>query len=165
MTEYMSKPIISLIAAIGKNRELGAGGTLPWNVPEDLKFFKKQTVGKPIIMGRKTYDSIGRALPNRTNIVVTRNKDFKADGIVVVESVDAAIMAAAEENPDEIMIIGGAQIFDLVMATANKLYLTIIDSEFEADTYFPAYDMFNKELSRHELETDDYRLTFLELGK
>jgi len=161
----MSKPIISMIAAIGRNRELGVGGRLPWNIPEDLKFFKEQTTGKPVIMGRKTYESIGRALPNRTNIVVTRNPKFSAEGIIVASTLDEAIAIASREGPEEIMIIGGSQIFIAAMDMADRLYLTLIDGSFAADTFFPEYSAWSREISRRTVETDDYTIIFLQLEK
>jgi len=155
--------IISLIAAMDKNRVIGKGGKLPWNLPADMKYFKDKTLGKPVIMGRKTYESVGKPLPNRTNIIVTHNQDYKAEGCIVVHSVDEALKAA--ENAEEVMIIGGSQIYEEFLPKANKLYLTIIDTEIEGDTYFPEYKIEEwKEASYEEHERDaenQYDYTFL----
>jgi dihydrofolate reductase len=132
---------IVLIAAFAQNRVVGIENRLPWHLPEDLKYFKRTTSGKAIIMGRKTYDSIGRPLPNRTNIVITRNSDFTAPGIKVVASLEAAIELAKEVNyindVDEVMIIGGASIYESALPIADRLYLTHVHAEVEGDAYFP----------------------------
>ena len=155
--------IISLIAAMDKNRVIGKGGKLPWNLPADMKYFKDKTLGKPIIMGRKTYESLGKPLPNRTNIIVTHDQDCKAEGCIVVHSVDGALKAA--ENAEEVMVIGGSQIYKEFLPKANKLYLTIIDAEIEGDIYFPEYKIEEwKETSYEEHERDaenQYDYTFL----
>ena len=163
----MPKPTISAIAAIGKNRELGFRGKLPWHVPEDLKHFKETTLGRPVIMGRKTFESLGikKPLPGRLNIVITRNPDYAAEGALVVSSIEDAIAEARKHDQEEIFIIGGAEIFKLAMHLIDRLYLTVIGGEFEADTFFPEYGEFGKVISRKELDTDEYRVTFLELEK
>ena len=130
--------IISLIAAMDKNRVIGKNNTLPWSMPADLKRFREITKGKPVIMGRKTFESIGRPLPDRLNIVMTRDKNYRAKGCVMVHSVEEAIAAAGDAA--EIMVIGGAEIFGQFLPLADKMYLTIIDAEFEGDTFFPEYD-------------------------
>ncbi len=117
---------------------MGADNRLPWHIPDDLAYFKKMTMGKAMVMGRKTYESIGRPLPGRLSIVITRNKDFSAEGVVVVNSMDEAI-EKAKEYADEVMIIGGAEIFDLVLESADRLYVTLIKKQFKGDTFFPAY--------------------------
>lgn len=162
--------MISIIAAIGKNRELGRDNKLLWNIPEDLKRFKEITNGHPIIMGRKTYDSIGRVLPNRTNIVITRNKrkvirDKKYEGTVVVESLREAIETAKEaEGNDEVFIIGGGQIFAQAMGLADKIYLTVVDMEYpDADAYFPEYDEVSVVESKRESSYDGLSYVFLDL--
>jgi dihydrofolate reductase len=111
---------------------------MPWHLPSDLAFFKRLTMGHPIIMGRKTYESIGRALPGRTNIVITRDPAFKAPECVVVDSLDAAYRAAGDV--DEVFVIGGAQIFEAGMNGADRIYLTEIDAEIEGDTWMPRFD-------------------------
>ncbi|AQQ53521.1 dihydrofolate reductase [Planococcus lenghuensis] len=130
--------MISLLVAHDINRVIGKDNELPWHIPEDLKYFKQQTIGKGIVMGRKTYESIGRPLPNRTNIVVTRQPDFEAPGITVTHSLDEAIRLAADVN-EEVMIIGGAEIFQETLSKADRLYVTRIEQAFDGDTVFPAY--------------------------
>lgn len=130
--------MISLIVAHDKNRVIGYKNEMPWHLPGDLKYFKEMTMGKPVIMGRKTFESIGKALPGRRNIVITRNAAYVADNIEVVGSLEAAL-ALVQDEP-EIMIIGGEQIFKSALALADRLYITEIDYTFEGDTYFPAYE-------------------------
>lgn len=130
--------VISLIAAMDRNRVIGKDNALPWRMPADLKRFRELTRGKPVIMGRKTHESIGRPLPERPNVVMTRDPKWRAEGCVVVRSVDEALKAAG--NAPEIMIIGGAQIFKHFLPIANRMYLTLIDAEFEGDTFFPEFD-------------------------
>jgi len=113
---------------------------MPWHIPEDLKHFKTVTMGKPVIMGRKTFASIGRPLPGRTNIVLTRQEDFEADGVRVAHTLDEALGAARAENPEEIMVIGGAQVYEKALPRADRLYLTYLHEEVEGDTYFPTFD-------------------------
>nr|WP_106778862.1 type 3 dihydrofolate reductase [Lysinibacillus timonensis] len=129
--------MISLIVAHDKNRVIGFENKMPWHLPGELKYFKDMTMGKPMIMGRKTFESIGRPLPGRRNIIVTRNKEYFAEGIEVTNSLDDAIALAGNEN--EIMIIGGEEIFKLALPIADRLYITHIDFEFSGDTYFPKY--------------------------
>lgn len=118
-----------------RNRLIGADNALPWRLPADLQHFKKITMGHPIVMGRRTWESIGRPLPGRTNIVITSREDYEAPGAVVVASLDEAWAAAGE--PDELMIIGGAGVYEQTLAKADRIYLTEIDAEFEGDTWFP----------------------------
>ena len=130
--------MISLLVAHDPDHVIGLNNDLPWHVPEDLAYFKKMSMGKGMVMGRKTYESIGRPLPGRLNIVVTRNQDFSADGIVVVHDLNEAI-EKAREYADEVMIIGGAEIFRLTMDIADRLYITLIQNHYEGDTFFPEY--------------------------
>jgi len=132
--------IISLIAAMDRNRLIGNKNQLPWHLPADLTHFKQVTMGKPIIMGRKTFESIGRPLPGRTNIVLTRDEDYQADGIVLTGSLDKALDCAASEGVEEVMIIGGSNIYGQALNSSDRLYLTIVDGEFDGDAWFPAYD-------------------------
>lgn len=129
--------MISLIVAHDKNRVIGLNNELPWHLPGDLKYFKEMTMHKPIIMGRKTFESIGKPLPGRRNIVVTRNPGYRANDIETATSLEEAIRIAGDV--EEIMIIGGEQIFKESMAIADRLYITEIDHEFQGDTYFPEY--------------------------
>lgn len=145
--------MISLIVAHDKNRVIGYENKMPWHLPGDLKYFKDMTMGKPIIMGRKTFESIGRPLPGRRNIIITRNEAYGADGIETVSSLDAAL-ALVKESP-EIMIIGGAQIFEQALPLADKLYITLIDQEFKGDTYFPRYDGWRLTSSQQAIDSDE----------
>jgi dihydrofolate reductase len=130
--------MISLIVAASANNVIGAKGDLPWRLSADLKRFKALTMGKPIVMGRKTYESIGRPLPGRQNIVITRNTDFVADGCYVVTSIEAAIDAAGDA--EEIMIIGGSHIYEAFLPRADRIYLTRVQAEVEGDAYLPHID-------------------------
>ncbi|MDS9471240.1 dihydrofolate reductase [Sporosarcina pasteurii] len=137
--------MISLMVAHDPDRVIGLNNDLPWHIPEDLKYFKEKTMGKAMVMGRKTYESIGRPLPGRLSIVVTRNKSYSAEGVVVAHDLDEAIQKA-KEYADEVMIIGGAEIFKLMMDIADRLYITEVHEHFKGDTFFPEY-------------TDGWRLT------
>ena len=131
------KKTLTLIAAMGKNRAIGLDGRMPWHLPAELQHFKKTTMGKTIVMGRKTWQAIGRPLPGRQNIVVSRNPDFHAEGADLASSVDDAV---AMSESDEVMIIGGGQLYALALPTAARMVLTLIDIEPEADTWFPEWD-------------------------
>ncbi len=130
--------MISLIAAMDKNRLIGKANGLPWHLPADFKHFKEVTMGKPIIMGRKTFESIGKPLPGRKNIVISR-KGFTAEGVFVVDSIDKALQAV--ENADEVMIIGGASFYEQMISRADRMYLTFVDAECEGDAWFPQFDI------------------------
>lgn len=130
--------MISLMVAHDPNYVIGKDNKLPWHIPEDLAYFKKHTVGKGMVMGRNTYESIGRPLPKRRNIIVTRNKDYQAEGADVVYTIEDAIRLA-ESVHEEVMVIGGEQIFRSVLPIADRLYITLIHKNFEGDTYFPEY--------------------------
>lgn len=135
---------LSLVWAMAQNRVIGRNNSLPWYLPEDLKYFKRITLGKPVIMGRKTYESIGKPLPGRTNVVVTRNPDWQAEGVKVVASLEAArtlCESIAEiDGCDEAMVVGGAQIYEQALPLADKLYLTEVHADVEGDTTFPEFD-------------------------
>ncbi len=128
---------IALIAAIGNNRELGKDNTLLWHMPADLKYFKKMTMGCAMIMGRKTYDSIGRPLPGRRTLVVTHNSTFTAPGTEVYHSLEAALEAC--KNSGRVFVAGGAEIYQLALPLAHVMFLTHVHGNFDADTYFPAF--------------------------
>jgi dihydrofolate reductase len=132
--------MISIVVAMGRNHLIGRNGDLPWRISDDLKWFRKVTMGKPIIMGRKTYDSIGKPLPGRRNIVITRNAGFGACGIDVASSIDAALDLARSGDQPEICIIGGAAIYRETLDLADRIYLTLVDAEPEGDAFFPALD-------------------------
>lgn len=131
--------IISLLVAADENNVIGKDNTLPWHLPNDLKYFKNVTWGMPIVMGRKTYDSIGKPLPGRHNIVLTHNQSWQAAGVDVVHSVEEAVNTATKNAIKEIFIIGGAEVFKTLLPKANKLYLTRIHHQFEGDVYLPQW--------------------------
>jgi dihydrofolate reductase len=132
------KPRVSVIAALAKNRVIGIENRLPWRLPEDLAHFKALTLGHPILMGRKTFESLGRPLPGRTNIVITRNPDYKPDDCLVAPSIPAAI--ALCKDTDEVFFIGGADLYAQAIPLADRLYLTEVDIEVVGDAWFPDYD-------------------------
>ena len=137
----MSEPIIALIVAVAENGVIGRDGKLPWRIPEDMKWFKARTEGRPLIMGRKTWESFPkRPLPGRTNIVITRDASYKAEGGGVVTSLAAALDVAYGEEPEEIMVIGGAAIYRAALPLARRIYLTSVHGEIAGDTHFPAID-------------------------
>lgn len=142
--------MISIIAGIDKNWLIGDGDKLPWHIPEDLAYFKKVTSGHSIVMGRKTFESIGRPLPNRENIILTRKSDYTAEGCTVINNPEEIQNAT---NGREIFIIGGANVYEQFLPRANRLYLTRIDGEYSGDTYFPKPDMDNWTLSSQEEAT------------
>lgn len=145
---------ISLIAAVGKNLVIGKDNAMPWHLPADLKYFKRVTLGKPVIMGRKTFASIGRPLPGRTNIIVTRDADYRAEGCVVVRSIEQALQAA--EGAGEVMVIGGANLFEQLLPSATRIYLTEIKADFAGDSYFPALRTSDwRERERQDYPADD----------
>jgi dihydrofolate reductase len=132
------KPRVSLIVAMAKNRVIGVNNTLPWHLPADLKHFKALTMGHHIVMGRKTYESIGMPLPGRTSVVVTRNANYSVPGVVVVNSLAAAITACG--NDKEIFVIGGAELYRQAIALADRIYLTEIDADISGDAHFTELD-------------------------
>lgn len=130
--------MISLIAAMDKNRLIGKENGLPWHLPADFKHFKEVTMGKPIIMGRKTFESIGKPLPGRKNIVISR-KGFSKEGVTVVDSIEQALREV--ESAEEVMIIGGASFYEQMIDKADRIYLTLVDAECEGDAWFPELDI------------------------
>ena len=163
---------LALIVAAARNRAIGLHNKMPWHLPEDLKYFKRVTLGKPVIMGRNTFESIGRPLPGRPNIVISRNADYKADGITLVNSLDAALKAAQQLLPagqDEVMVIGGAQIYAQALPQATRLYLTEVDAEPEADAFFPAISRSEWQETAREshaaCERNPYAYSFVVLEK
>ncbi len=177
MARGSKTPIISMIAAMAQNRVIGKNNQMPWHLPADLAHFKKMTLNKPIIMGRKTFQSIGFALPHRKNIVITSSKTFQAEGIIVASSIEQALLHAekyhAEKTPpgdvDEIIIIGGATLYEQMLHQADRLYLTLIDLDTEGDTFFPDYEMLSwKEIHREKHLADDknkFDYTFITLQR
>lgn len=164
----MKKPTISLIAAMADDRAIGIENRLPWKLPEDMKWFRQHTLGKPIVMGRKTFESFGgRPLPQRTNIVITSDPSYQSEGAVVVHSIDEAIAAAGEV--DEVMIIGGESFYRQMLPRAERFYLTLVHGSFEADAWFPefAWDEW-QEVERTESTVDEknaYACSFLILQR
>lgn len=170
MQKKDSKIKISIIVAIGENRELGKDNKLLWHIPGELPRFKKITLGHPVIMGRKTFEAIlerrgGTLLPERTNIVVTRNKKYKAKGCFVFHSLEEAIDFAKTKDNKEIFIIGGGQIYHQAINLADKLYLTIVEGSYEADTFFPVYSQFKKVVKEEKKQSEGYKYRFLELDR
>lgn len=145
---------ISIIVAMGESSVIGLEGGMPWRIPADLKHFKRITMGKPIIMGRKTHESIGRALPGRTNIVITRQSDYEAKGVEVTDSMDAALQAAENVagNSGEAMIIGGAEIYRAALPIADRIHLTEVGSAPKGDVYFPRFERDEW----HETEREEF---------
>jgi len=145
--------LITIIAAIGKNRELGKNNDLIWHLPNDLKRFKKVTSGHDVIMGRKTFESLGKPLPNRTNIIITRNTDYKAKGCIVVNSLEIALKTTTDTKP---YILGGGNIYSQAIEVAHILDLTLVDAVLDADVFFPEIDLtIWKETSRENFKADE----------
>ncbi len=151
--------MISIIVAISENNAIGKDNQLLWHLPLDLAYFKRITSGHPIIMGRKTFESIGRALPNRTNIVISRNKDLKIDGVHVVESIEQGVQLAGDA---ECFIIGGGNIYDQAFTLADRIYLTKVHAHIEGDTFFPEIDTKDwKEIFHENHDADEkHRYSF-----
>jgi dihydrofolate reductase len=136
--------MISLIAAMDQNRLIGQNNDLPWRLPADLAYFKKVTMGQTIVMGRKTFESIGKPLPGRENVVVTSQEDYQADGVSIVHSIEELLQL--NKDGEELFVIGGAHLYEQTLPQADRLYLTEIQEEFEGDAYFPALDKREWEL-------------------
>jgi len=146
---------ISVIAAMSQNRIIGRDGALPWHLPTDLARFKSITTGHTVIMGRKTFESVGQPLPNRRTIVITRNNDYQCAGVLIAHSLDEALNHAARE--DEIFILGGEAVYRIALPRADRLYLTIIHATIEGDTHFPPFDPDQWELVEDERHEPDDR--------
>lgn len=129
--------MISLIWAMGRNRVIGKNNSLPWHIPADFAYFKKVTMGHTVIMGWRTFESIGRPLRGRRNVIITRNKDYRAEGCIICHSVEEALEFAKNE---EVFVIGGADIYSSFLPYADRLYITLIEEDFEGDAYFPQID-------------------------
>lgn len=157
---------LSIIVAMDRNRVIGKGDALPWHISEDLKHFKKITMGKPIIMGRKTHESIGRPLPGRENIILTRDTSYQAEGCTVLHSIEEIFEHC--KDIEEVMITGGAEIYKLALDKVSRLYLTEVHTEVEGDTCFPEFERNEwSEVSREEHKADeknefDYSFVLLE---
>jgi dihydrofolate reductase len=149
---------ISFIFAMDRNRAIGKDNQLPWHLPADLKFFKTVTMGHPILMGRKTYESIGKPLPGRLNVVITQDPNFTAEGCKIVHSADEA---AAQFQQQELFVIGGAEIFRLFLPQVDRMYITRIEHEFAADTFFPDVNMAEWTLVSSEQGVQDDKNPYL----
>jgi dihydrofolate reductase len=169
MSTEVSNISVAIIVAMGENQVIGIDNQLPWHIPEDLKYFKSTTMGKPIVMGRKTFDSIGRPLPGRTNIVVTRNQHYAAEGVRVAHSVDQALAMAQLEaqasGVSEVMVIGGAQLYADCLPIADRLYITKVHASVEGDAFFPNLNWDDwQELDRKDFTANDsniYNYSFM----
>lgn len=155
---------LNLIAAMDSARGIGKENAIPWHIPGELPRFKAITMGHPIVMGRKTFQSIGRALPGRTNIVITRAPDFVADDCKVVGSLEEALKLAGTED-EEVFVIGGAQIYKQALPEADTLYLTLIEGDHDSDTFFPPYEGQFTETQREKHEHDGHRYAFVTLER
>ncbi len=159
---------ISLIVAMSQNRVIGLNNQMPWHLSADLKHFRKITTGFPIIMGRKTYEAIGKILPNRTNIIISRNVDYKIEGGFTFQKLEDGF-AFAKKFHDDVFVIGGATLYETTLSYADYLYLTLIEKTFEGDTYFPEIDFTQwQEIERISICDDqsvDFNYTFLKLKR
>lgn len=149
---------LSIIVAVAKNRVIGINNTLPWHLPEDLKRFRALTMGHHIIMGRKTYESLGRLLPGRITVIVTRNKDYKVEGALVANSLEAAITLCKDD--DEIFLIGGAELYQDGLKLSDKLYITELDLQVDGDAHFPQYPAEQWQQVSREAHTSEQGLSF-----
>lgn len=169
----MTPPHLSILVAMAKNRVIGKNNALPWQLPPDLKRFKQLTMGHHIVMGRKTYESIGRPLPGRTSIIITRQTDYQAPGAIVVASIDQALKVSSEgqEIDQEIFVIGGAEIYQQALELCQRIYITEIQQEFDGDTLFPELNQQEwREISREKHRLNDgggfeYHFVVLDRGE
>jgi dihydrofolate reductase len=163
----LQQPLISLIAAMAENGTIGRDNSLPWRLADDLQRFKALTMGKLLLMGRKTYESIGRPLPGRTNLVLTRDREWRAEGVVVVRSLGQALSCA--RDAEELVAIGGAEIYRLLMPFARRLYLTLVHAEIAGDRFFPDFDPTQwADVECHSYPADErnaYPFTFVTLER
>ncbi|MFK7997279.1 MAG: dihydrofolate reductase [Granulosicoccus sp.] len=171
----MTQPAIAMMMAMDKNRLIGKAGGMPWHVPGEMAYFKRVTMGKPVIMGRKTFESMGKPLPGRTNIVVTRSSDWAAENVVVAHDLDSALEIArqvclsASTPADEMMVIGGAGLCRDAMAITKRLYLTVIDHAFEGDTWLDSFEWDDWQIVSEDVQdvqnTGGYPVTYWVLEK
>jgi len=167
-------PVVSIVIAVTENRVIGAGGDMPWRLPSDLKRFRALTMGKPIVMGRKTHESIGRALDGRDNIVVTRQSDYAPEGVRVVSSVEEALelgrALARKSGADEVVVIGGGEIYNQALPATQRIYLTEIHADIAGDTSFPELDprvwreVHRERVPRDERDSADTSFVIFESG-
>lgn len=163
--QNMNGPRISAIAAMDEKRGIGKDNHLLFKIPDDFKRMKNLTFGHPILMGRKTFESIGRVLEGRTNIIITRDLSYKVPGATVAGSLEEAVRIAKNEDQREIFIFGGGQIFQEAMPMVDRLYLTVVEGDFGADTFFPDYSAFKKVLFEKDGEFDILKYKFLDLER
>lgn len=163
---------LALIVAMARNRVIGKNNKMPWHLPEDLRYFKRVTLGKPVVMGRNTFESIGKPLVQRPNIIISRNPDYRVEGASVVHSLDAALTLGSsllQHADDELMIIGGAQIYAQALPQAQRLYLTEVQASPDGDAFFPAFERSDwVEVAREEhpaCERNPYAYNFLVLDR
>lgn len=162
----MPTPRLSIISAIARNdRAIGKNNALLWHIPEDFRHFKELTSGHVVIMGENTYHSIGKPLPNRTNIVLSLDKGLALDRCIIAHSIEEAVGKAREIEQEEIFIIGGASIYRQFIPLADRLYLTLVEGEYEADTFFPEYGEFTKVLNEEKMNNGTYHFSFVTLEK
>ena len=162
----MEKLIVSSIVAVAKkDRAIGYKNKLLWEIPEDMQYFRKVTAGHPVIMGQLTFESIGMPLPKRLNIVLSLEKNYKAEGVTVASSIEEGINIAKKNDEDIIFIIGGASIYKQTIDLIDRLYITEVEGEYEADTFFPDYSQFTKVISEREGSDNNYKYKFRVLEK
>ncbi|WP_153462684.1 dihydrofolate reductase [Sediminibacillus terrae] len=161
--------MISLLYAMDRNRVIGYQNDLPWRLPNDLKFFKQMTTGNTIIMGRKTFTSMGGPLPNRENVILTKDRSFQADGCLILHSVEEILTWSEKEPEIELFVIGGSEIFRQILPFADRMYMTFIDETFPGDTFFPAYDerdwKLSKKVQGERNERNPYDYYFLQFDR
>jgi len=155
---------ISLVVAAASNNAIGKDGKLPWHLPNDMKHFKNVTWGMPVVMGRKTFESLGKVLPGRKNIVISRQHGLEIEGAIIVKNIEDALFVAKQTDANEVMVIGGGEIYKTLMGKAKRIYLTRVEEEPEADTFFPSIDpkeWFLVSQKNHEAdEKNDYNYSF-----
>lgn len=161
----MNNPKFSIICAIAENRAIGKNNDLLWHIPEDFKHFKEKTMGRVIVMGQKTYESIGKPLPNRTTIVLSNDPSVNIEGVIMARTFDEVFEKARELEKEEVFICGGGSVYAQTIDMVDKLYLTVVKGDFEADVFFPEYDKFAKIISKRESKDENFEYTFLELEK
>lgn len=163
----MQKPILSIICAIAENRAIGKNNQLLWHIKKDFDFFKKKTLGHVLLMGQKTYESIGKPLPGRKTVVITNNPEFTVEhkDVYIARSLEEGIEKSKVLESEEIFVCGGGSVYMQTIDIADKLYLTIVKGSFEADTFFPEYSQFKNIISEREDNEGEYSLKFLELEK
>lgn len=161
----MNNPKISIICAIAENRAIGKNNDLLWHIPEDFKHFKEKTMGHVIVMGQKTYESIGKPLPNRTTIVLSNDSNVNIEGVIMARTFDEVFEKAREIEKEEIFICGGGCVYAQTIGMADKLYLTVVEGNFDADVFFPEYDEFKKVVSERKSSDEKFKYIFLELER